>query len=308
MPITPDLQQKIEQILSSDDVVLFMKGTRSFPQCGFSASVVNILNTLIPKYSTVNILSDPELRQGMKEYSDWPTFPQLYVKGELLGGADIVRSLHEKGELADKLGVELAPVAAPKVTVTDAAARVLREALDDAEAGAVIHLTVDPGFEHGLDIGPREAGGIGFEAGGVPFEIDRGSAPRAEGLVIDFVDGPSGAGFKLDNPQRPARVRAIGPSELKALLDAGTVAELFDVRSPAERQDARIEPSRLFDDAALKHIEGLPKDTPLAFYCHTGGRSQNAAEHFVRKGFTAVYNLAGGIVAWSSESFEIVRR
>jgi monothiol glutaredoxin len=308
MPITPDLQHKIEQILSSDDVVLFMKGTKSFPQCGFSASVVNILNTLIPKYTTVNILSDADLRQGVKEYSEWPTFPQLYVKGELVGGADIVRSLHERGELADKLGVEQAPATAPKIAVSDAALAVLREALGDAEPGAVIHFTVDADFEPGLDIGPPEPGAIGFEAGGVTFEIDRGAAARAEGTTIDFVEGPSGAGFKIENPQRPARVRAIGPRELKQLIDAGTVAHLFDVRTPAERADARIEPSRMFDDAALKDIEGLSKDTPLAFYCHSGGRSQNAAEHFVKKGFTAVYNLAGGIVAWSGESLEVIRR
>ena len=110
MTLSPDLRQRIEQILGSDDVVLFMKGTRSFPQCGFSARVVGILNTLVPKYTTVNILTDPDIRQGMKEFSDWPTFPQLYVKGELLGGADIVASLHESGDLATKLGATTAAV------------------------------------------------------------------------------------------------------------------------------------------------------------------------------------------------------
>src|SRR5437762_12108519 len=104
MTLDPQIRQKIDQLVTSDAVVLFMKGTKSFPQCGFSASVVNILNTLIPKYTTVNVLSDAEVRQGIKEFSDWPTIPQLYVKGELLGGSDIVRSLHESGELAGKLG------------------------------------------------------------------------------------------------------------------------------------------------------------------------------------------------------------
>src|SRR5689334_13290708 len=107
MALTPELRAKIETLIKSDDVVLFMKGTKSFPQCGFSASVVNILNTLIPKYTTVNVLSDPDVRQGIKEYSDWPTIPQLYVKGELIGGSDIVKSLHESGELAGKLGAKL---------------------------------------------------------------------------------------------------------------------------------------------------------------------------------------------------------
>src|SRR5262245_1114894 len=118
MTLTPELRQKIDQIITSAPVVLFMKGSRSFPQCGFSASVVNILNTLIPQYTTVNILADGDLRNGVKEYSNWPTFPQLYVKGELVGGADIVRQLHESGELSKVLGDLVKPAEAPKVTVT----------------------------------------------------------------------------------------------------------------------------------------------------------------------------------------------
>src|SRR5262245_42533222 len=99
MTLNPTVKQKHDQIVASDSLVLFMKGTRSFPQCGFSASVVNILNTLVPKYTTVNVLSDPDVRTGMKEYSDWPTFPQLFIQGEFVGGADIVRQMHETGEL-----------------------------------------------------------------------------------------------------------------------------------------------------------------------------------------------------------------
>src|SRR5437763_13029753 len=129
MTLDSETRKKIEQLVASDSVVLFMKGSRSFPQCGFSASVVNILNTLIPKYTTVNVLSDADVRQGLKEYSDWPTIPQLYVKGELIGGSDIVRSMHEKGELAGKLGVTLAQAAAPALTVTAKALEVLRGAL-----------------------------------------------------------------------------------------------------------------------------------------------------------------------------------
>ena len=100
MTLDPETRKKIEDLVASDPVVLFMKGSRSFPQCGFSASVVNILNTLIPKYATVNILSDADIRTGMKEYSDWPTFPQLFVKGEFVGGADIIREMCEAEELA----------------------------------------------------------------------------------------------------------------------------------------------------------------------------------------------------------------
>src|SRR3954464_2737135 len=157
MTLDPQLKTKIDSLVGQDPVVLFMKGTRSFPQCGFSSSVVNILNTLIPKYATVNVLSDPDVRGGMKEYSDWPTFPQLFVKGEFVGGADIVRQMFESGDLEKKLGDLVAPAKAVKVTVSARAAAELSAALKDGSPGDVIHLTITPGWEHQLDLGPREA-------------------------------------------------------------------------------------------------------------------------------------------------------
>jgi monothiol glutaredoxin len=92
-------RQRIEKIIGSDRVVLFMKGDRNVPQCGFSATVVQILDTLVPEYTTVDVLSDPQVRQGIKEFSSWPTIPQLYVAGEFLGGCDIVCEMYSSGEL-----------------------------------------------------------------------------------------------------------------------------------------------------------------------------------------------------------------
>lgn len=89
----------IDNEIKSNDVVLFMKGTPDFPQCGFSGQVVQILDHLGAQYKGVNILSSDELRQGVKEYSDWPTFPQLYIKGDFIGGCDIVREMFQQGEL-----------------------------------------------------------------------------------------------------------------------------------------------------------------------------------------------------------------
>ena len=94
------LRQRIADTIAKDRVMLFMKGNPSMPQCGFSAAVVGMLKELGAKFGSYNILSDPELREGLKEYSSWPTYPQLYVDGKLVGGADIVRDLHAKGVLA----------------------------------------------------------------------------------------------------------------------------------------------------------------------------------------------------------------
>ena len=92
-------QEKIQNIISSNDVVLFMKGTPDMPQCGFSMAVVNALKHLDVKFDGVNVLEDEEIRNGIKTFSDWPTIPQLYVKGEFIGGCDIVKEMFEKKEL-----------------------------------------------------------------------------------------------------------------------------------------------------------------------------------------------------------------
>lgn len=94
---------RIDNIVKGADVVLFMKGNRLFPQCGFSARAVGILQQLGAKFETVDVLADPEVREGVKAYSNWPTIPQLYVRGEFIGGSDIMMDLFQSGELSQKL-------------------------------------------------------------------------------------------------------------------------------------------------------------------------------------------------------------
>jgi monothiol glutaredoxin len=96
-----DQKEKISNLISSDDVVLFMKGTPDFPQCGFSANVIGILNYFGVKFTSFNVLEDNELREGIKEFSDWPTIPQIYIKKEFIGGCDILRELAESGEIIE---------------------------------------------------------------------------------------------------------------------------------------------------------------------------------------------------------------
>ena len=102
--------ERITSLIERNEVVLFMKGTRWAPQCGFSATVVQMLDSLIPDYATFDVLADLAIREGIKLFSSWPTIPQLYVKGEFVGGCDIVQDLYASGELHEKLG--LAPPAA----------------------------------------------------------------------------------------------------------------------------------------------------------------------------------------------------
>ena len=99
MPLPEPTRKRIESLIGSDRVVLFMKGDRRMPQCGFSAQLVRILDSHLPSYATVDVLRDPEVRQGIKEFTNWPTIPQLYVDGEFVGGCDIVTEMEQSGEL-----------------------------------------------------------------------------------------------------------------------------------------------------------------------------------------------------------------
>jgi monothiol glutaredoxin len=107
-----DVSERIQQEVSESPVVLYMKGTPVFPQCGFSAAVVQILSHLGVKFKGIDVLADPEIRQGIKEFSNWPTIPQLYVKGEFIGGCDIIREMYETGELQQVLEEKGVPVRA----------------------------------------------------------------------------------------------------------------------------------------------------------------------------------------------------
>jgi monothiol glutaredoxin len=106
--MTPEVKAKIEQLLNQNKIMVFMKGSKLMPQCGFSNNVVQILNTLGVPYETVDILAEPDIRQGIKEYSNWPTIPQIYINGEFVGGSDIAIELYQNGELQQMVEVALA--------------------------------------------------------------------------------------------------------------------------------------------------------------------------------------------------------
>ena len=99
---------KIQSLINSSSIMVFMKGTKLMPQCGFSNNVVQILNSLGVEFNTFDVLSDYEIREGIKEFSDWPTIPQVYLKGEFLGGSDILIEMYNSGELKEKIEIELA--------------------------------------------------------------------------------------------------------------------------------------------------------------------------------------------------------
>jgi monothiol glutaredoxin len=292
---------RIETLLAQNPVVLFMKGTRFAPRCGFSAAAAGVLNELLPDYLTIDVLEDAELREGIKAYGNWPTIPQLYVKGELVGGADIVQSMYTSGELQGLFGLPKPDRTPPQITISDAAADAIRNALAETEAGVLLTLSIDARFQAQFHLAEADDSLIRADVGGIAIQMDLGTAQRARGIRIDWVETPQGAGLSIDNPNAPAGVKSLSARELKARLDKGEAITIVDVRPPEERAQAALaQPFQTLDDGA-DALATLPKDTALAFLCHGGGRSARAAEHFRGLGFRTLYNIEGGIDAWSRD-------
>ncbi len=299
MSLDPALRSRIETLLQSHPVVLFMKGAPQAPQCGFSAKAAGILDALLPEgYAHVDVLADPEIREGIKLYGQWPTIPQLYVRGELVGGSDIVEQLASSGELHALLGLPAPDRSPPKLSITPAAAEQLRAAIANAGGEYAGRLDVDARYNARLQLAPVDPHALAVEVEGVRVQTDWMSARRADGLVIEWVDDQRGRGLMVHNPNAPAPVRAIAPAEAAERVRTGRL-RLIDVRPPAERALASAPVPFDTLDGGVDALEALPKDTPLAFLCHHGGRSAQAAEHFRAQGFREVYNVEGGIDAWA---------
>ena len=300
MSLDETTRERIDSLIGSNRVVLFMKGTRQQPQCGFSATTVGILDTLVPDYATVNVLEDQLIREGIKLYSDWPTIPQLYIDKEFMGGCDVVKQMFNSGDLHAALGTEPPDRTPPEITLSEEAARMILEVLE-GQPGMAAHLSIDARWQHNFALGPVEGHEVKSVANGVEIYMDLASAQKARGMSIEVTESLQGTGFKIDNPNAPPAVVQMDPSMLKAALDAGEPLHLFDVRVPDERLRAVIDGSRILDEEAIAFIETLPKDSKLVFFCHYGPRSQQAADYFRLQGYTNVHNLVGGIEAWSQQ-------
>jgi len=299
MSLNEAVRDKIESHLKGSKVVLFMKGTPRQPMCGFSARTVAALDSVWPDYASVNVLEDEEIREGIKAYSNWPTIPQLFIDGELVGGCDIVLGMLNTGELHQILGLEEPDRTPPEITVTDAAAEKIRAAMQGHE-GVALHFQVDANWESQFNLAPAQAGEIEVESNGITVMVDIATAPRVKGAVIDWVKTLTGEGLSVDLPAAPPPVRQMSVQELAEKLKAGNVM-LIDVRGEADRAKARIESALVLDEDMMDKLAQMPRDTELAFICHTGNSSRGAAEYFRKQGYTRVNNVAGGIDAWSLE-------
>lgn len=299
MTLSDSTREKIEGLIQQNRVVLFMKGTPKSPMCGFSSKTVGLLDSILDDYLSVDVLEDQDIREGIKVYGNWPTIPQLYIDGELVGGCDIVTAMFNSSELHDLLGVESPDRTPPEVMITDAAAEKILEAMAGHE-GIGLHFAIDANWQSQFNVAPAEGHEIKVEANGITMLFDLASAQRAQGAVIDWVSTMQGEGLTIHLPEAPEPVHQMDVTELKDKLENNSVV-LIDVRGSEERALATLEAAKAMDSSTMQEIEAMPKDTALAFICHVGNRSQVAAEYFRKQGFSNVSNVAGGIDAWSQQ-------
>jgi monothiol glutaredoxin len=293
-----ELKNSLEDIIHNHPVVLFMKGTPERPQCGFSKQVVDVLRRLVPNFASVDVLSDPEIREGIKAYSSWPTIPQLYVDKEFIGGCDIVLDLYKNGQLNEILKIKRSNHP-PKMDITDGAAVALKRAFLDCQGDEAIRIDIGADFSHSLSFDIKQDDDFILQYDGFSILIDPYSAVRAESLHIDYVKENLDEGFAFNNPNEPPLVQEISVEELKAWMDDGQDALLIDVRPKEEWQIANISKARLLEEIDAEEISSISPDQPLVFHCHHGNRSRRTAESFRHRGFKKLFNLKGGIDAWS---------
>jgi len=299
MSLSDSVRSKIDNYVQGNKVVLFMKGTPQQPQCGFSAKTIAALDSLLPDYASVNVLDDAEVREGIKVYGNWPTIPQLYIDGELVGGCDIVLNMLNSGELHECLDLEPPDRTPPEITITTGAATQLKESMQGHE-GIDLHFQVDANWNSQFNLAPAEGNEIIAESNGVRILMDLATAQRARGAMIDWVSSIQGEGLSVDLPQAPSPVKQMSVQELAEKLTAGSIT-LVDIRGDDERARAFIEGAEVLTRDVMDKLEQMPKDSEIAFLCQHGNASQGAAEYFRKKGFTNISNVAGGIKAWSQE-------
>jgi len=297
MPLDPEIKAMIDQQIASADVVLYMKGSPKMPQCGFSAKTAGMLDGLLNgQYAAYNVLEDERIREGIKVFSDWPTIPQLYIKGEFVGGCDIITEMYNAGELHEMLGLEVPDRTPPEITITDEAATQIKGFLDQYP-GQYLHFSVGSDWDARFEVGPRGGHEIATEAAGMTVLMDLATAQRAKGATIDWVESMQGSGLKLDLPGAPMPVQNMTATELQRRLNDGENLWLIDTRPEPDRKAKPVDFAKPLDAEWMAKLKDADPHQPVVFMCHVGITSLKIAEHYRKQGLQNLYNLEGGVEA-----------
>lgn len=295
-----DVKQKIEKLINTHKVFLFMKGTPQTPMCGFSGNTIKMLKDLLEDdFKSFNVLEDQAVREGIKSYSEWPTIPQLYINNQFIGGNDIISEMFNTGELHELLDLKKPDRTPPNMTISDEALQHIKEGMQEA-GDHKLFLSIDDAFNTRFSLDTPKGYEIVTRVGDLDLYMDIGTAERAQNIEITWLEELQGSGLRIKNPNEPPAVIELSVSELQDWLDTQDIDNplVFDVR-PAEKIAMGTLPGgRRLDKQAINDIEKFDKDTPLVFVCQVGQSSMAAAEFFRKKGYSKIYNLTGGYDAW----------
>ena len=195
----------------------------------------------------------------------------------------------------------------PVVTFTDAALMAIREVAGELGEEEVLRVTIDASFRSDLYFATLEPGDVVVVSGGLQLAMDARTARRADGLKIDYVDGPSGAGFKLDNPNHDGPIKGIHPADLVQALEKQEKLQLIDVRPEAEQAKAKLAIARSLDPSYQSELDALAKDAKLVFLAHHSRGGQAAARSFYDRGFVNAWYVVGGMDGWATMDPEVPR-
>lgn len=293
-------KQAIETLVQNNTCVLFMKGNPTHPQCGFSSNTVGILKELVGEdFTYCNVLEDNEMREGIKEYGNWPTIPQLYINNELVGGNDIVTEMFNTGELQSMLNLPQPSREPAKINISDKAVENILKGTENMGLN-VLMLSIDGQFTTRFSIEEPKGYEVVTVCGDIKIYMDVGTAKRAEGIEINWVEDLQGAGLVIKNPNEPQAVIQIAKQELSKGIKEGRYNHIYDTRTEQQYNAQAIPGSKRLDKENMKQIEGLEKNIPLVFVCEVGNTSQGACEFYRKKGYSQVNNLVGGVAGWFS--------
>ena len=299
MSLDSAVRERIEQQIASHNVFLYMKGTPKMPQCGFSAKTAGMLDSLLEgDYASFNVLEDETIREGIKVFGDWPTIPQLYVNGELIGGCDIITEMYNAGELHELMGMEAPDRTPPEIEITDLAAEKINEFLANYP-DQHLHFSVGSDWQAQFQVGPKSGQEIESSSNGLTVLMDLATANRARGAKIDWTVSMQGEGLSLDLPGAPAPVKDMTPDELQTRMNAGERFMVIDTRPEADRKAQPLDFARDLDAELMAELKDVDTMLPLVFVCAHGISSRAVAEHYRKQGFKQVYNLEGGATALS---------
>lgn len=311
--------EKVKEIVESEPLVVFAKGTKEAPRCGFSARAIDIVKSLGKPFTVVDILADPTIRPALVAFSDFPTSPQLFVKGELVGGSDIVQELYQAGELQRQVyaafGEEWTDEAAGEAPfeVTPPALEKLKSFRESKDEFVRVDITI-MGSErnHALSLETKALPtDLRWTIDGLGFAVDPKIRGEFDKLKIDWVDNNGSQGFAvtdIGDPPKPAVPATVSPDEALALVEDGKDGDggkvwLVDVREESEWKtghaaEAILLPMSKFEQQVGE--VGFGKDDTILLYCASGGRSGMAVEQLRKQGFRKARNL-GGVANWKGE-------